>query len=37
MVKQKIEEEDINFFCKEISRKVCSANKQNAIIMISGK
>jgi uridine kinase len=37
MVRQNISEEDINFFAKEIARKVCSANKQNAIIMISGQ
>lgn len=37
MVVQKIEEQDINFFPKEIARKLCSANKQNAIIMISGQ
>ncbi len=36
-LRQKIEEQDINFFPKEIARKLCSANKQNAIIMISGK
>lgn len=36
MVRQKIDEEDINFFAKEIARKICSANKQNAVIMISG-
>lgn len=36
-MRQNIEEQDINFFPKEIARKVCSANKQNAIIMISGQ
>ena len=35
-MKQKIDEEDINFFAKEIARKVCSANKQNAVIMTTG-
>lgn len=34
---QKFEESDVNFFAREIARKVCSANKQNAIIMISGQ
>lgn len=37
MVKQKFDEENVNFFAKEIARKLCSANKQNAIIMISGQ
>jgi hypothetical protein len=36
MVLQKIDEEDINFFAKEVARKLCSANKQNAVIMTTG-
>lgn len=36
MVLQKVNDEDINFFAKEISRKLCSANKQNAVIMTTG-
>jgi hypothetical protein len=32
MVVQKIDEENVNFFAKEISRKLCSKNKQNAMI-----
>ncbi len=36
MVQQQFEEENINFFAKEIARKVCSANKQNAVIMTTG-
>ncbi len=35
-MRQNTEEEDINFFAKEIARKVCSANKQNAVIMTTG-
>ncbi len=37
MVLQKVDESDINMFVKEIARKICSANKQNAVIMISGQ
>lgn len=35
-MKQEIDEQDINFFAKEVARKVSSSNKQNAIIMCTG-
>jgi hypothetical protein len=35
-MRQKVDEENINFFAKEIARKVCSKNKQNAMIMCVG-
>jgi len=31
-MRQNVDEENINFFAKEIARKLCSKNKQNAMI-----